>query len=335
METCTTEKILDWYDHRGRYFPWRDEDRTPYEILIAEVFLQQTNARSVENIYEDFLQEYDSIEELAEAPEENIKKYLSNLGLQERRTKWLMDLSKTIKNDHAGCIPSKEAELKDLKGIGLYIGNAVLCFGFGEKKHVLDVNTSKVIGRVFSIDYKGDLRRNEKLKKKAKEILPDENIKKFNWALLDIGSLLCEDSFPNCGNCPLNRNCDYYNEKNVMMIPVNDFSFSIANEEGYYSYPAKYNYDVKDYLAFYRTSPVKGITHLARVEQTTEENLEPSGKYRLYNFGDNVSVEPITLKIKELRELATKISNVSGRGVQGVQYTSLRKLDEAKRLSDL
>jgi len=335
MKRNTVEKILDWYEEKGRDFPWREEDRNPYEILIAEVLLQKTNARSVEKIYEDFLDDFGSIVKLANAPEEEIKKHLSKLGLQERRTKWLMNLSERIMNEHDGSIPSTEEELKDLKGIGLYIGNAILCFGFGKKKHVLDVNTSKVLGRCFSIDHEGDLRRNEKLKKKANEILPDENIKKFNWALLDIGSMSCDDSFPTCSDCPLNENCDHYNEENVMVASLNDYSFSTAKEEGYYSYPVSYNYDVKDYLAFYRTAPEMSVTHLARIEKTTSEELEPSGKYKLYNFGDDVGDEPVILKIKKLRKLENEIPSAGGKGIQGIKYTSLKKLDEASTVPDL
>ena len=209
MKQIVINRVLEWYQENGRSFPWRKDKRSPYEILVAEILLQKTRAETVEKVYESFLDHLPSLEVLNSSDFEEIESHLSGLGLQNRRAKWLKEIAEKLINENDGKIPQSEEKIKKLPGVGLYIGNAVLTFAFSKKKPILDANTSRVLGRMHSINYKGDLRRKKRLKKKAKEILPDEHIKKFNWALLDIGAILCHRNNPECSKCPFSKECNF------------------------------------------------------------------------------------------------------------------------------
>jgi hypothetical protein len=39
------ERLLAWFGSNGRSFPWRDPDRSAYEILVAEILLQRAGRR--------------------------------------------------------------------------------------------------------------------------------------------------------------------------------------------------------------------------------------------------------------------------------------------------
>ena len=75
---------------------------------------------------------------------------------------------------------------------------------------LLDVNTARIIGRVFGINYDGDIRRNKLLIKQAKTIKPYNKCKKFNWGLMDISSNICKNRNPNHNICPLKNICESY-----------------------------------------------------------------------------------------------------------------------------
>ena len=47
-------KLLVWYSENNRNFPWRNSKQF-YNIIIAEIMLQKTNADKVEKIYPDFI----------------------------------------------------------------------------------------------------------------------------------------------------------------------------------------------------------------------------------------------------------------------------------------
>ena len=50
-------------------------------------------------------------------------------------------------------------------------------------------------------------------KKLADAILPEKTHREFNFALLDLGALVCRYVKPNCNLCPLVNICDYANSQ--------------------------------------------------------------------------------------------------------------------------
>jgi len=54
----------------------------------------------------------------------------------------------------------KNIEIENLFGVGHYICNAVKCFYYNEKVSILDINTSRIISRLFNVANNIDLRKN-------------------------------------------------------------------------------------------------------------------------------------------------------------------------------
>ena len=74
---CSTHA---WGEQHRRKFPWRNTTDA-YAILIAEFMLQKTNASLVAPLYEKFMEQYPTVEALAEAEFIDIKNILLPLGL--------------------------------------------------------------------------------------------------------------------------------------------------------------------------------------------------------------------------------------------------------------
>ena len=60
------QTLLDWYAREGRDLPWRHV-RDPYAILVSELMLQQTQVDRVIPKWEAWLEEFPTVEALAEA----------------------------------------------------------------------------------------------------------------------------------------------------------------------------------------------------------------------------------------------------------------------------
>lgn len=202
-------KLVKWYRKEGRKFPWREEGLKPYEIMIAEMMLQKTRAEMVAKAYADFLKKYPDIHSLNSASLEDIAKILKPLGLYNRRAKWMKTISKILVEEYEGEVPSKLANLLALPGIGIYIANAVLCFAYSEPVAVVDVNVARVIARVEGIELKKDLRRNRKLHELVGQIVPSRHFKEFNWALIDLGAVICTSTNPKHQICPVTYLCAF------------------------------------------------------------------------------------------------------------------------------
>lgn len=198
--------VLQWFSKNHRYYPWRKQSN-PYMILVAEVLLQKTNAEKVTVIYSKFINKYPDIRTLAGSHLEDIETKLMPLGLKYKASR-LKNISDKIISEYNFEIPSSLQELTALPGIGQYIANAILCFGYGKKVPILDVNVIRLYKRAFGItSEKKRPREDPALWNFATKMLPNANFKEYNMALLDLGSLICQSKITNCNNCPASSIC--------------------------------------------------------------------------------------------------------------------------------
>lgn len=170
--------------------------------MVTEKLLQKTTSRQVNNIYFEFFKKYPTIKTLSQTNIRALKKDLSPLGLQKQRAAALKKMALDIITKHGGAIARDESELLQLPGVGAYMTDALLCFKFGQPKAIVDVNVKRICKRFFG----EDLDDNE-IKKKLSKLLPERGYKEFNWALLDLGAVICMVKKPLCHVCPLTPNC--------------------------------------------------------------------------------------------------------------------------------
>ena len=130
---------------------------------------------------------------------------LRPLGLQKQRRNALKQIAEIILSEYSGNIPSNEKMLLSLPHIGQYSTNAILCFNYGIRKPIVDVNVARVITRFFGIPMPKDI-RNEKLWELAEKLLPEKDFINYNYGLLDLGGLICKKS-PLCNSCFLDNIC--------------------------------------------------------------------------------------------------------------------------------
>jgi A/G-specific adenine glycosylase len=200
------QDLLEWSEGNLRSFPWREDDATPYEVLIAEIMLKQTRSPTVREIYVEFIKEYPTLEHLAEADREELIEIIQPLGLYNYRADAFMEIAERAAD---GGLPEDEDELSDLPQVGPYVLNATLCFGFDEERPIMDTNVERIYGRVFKGDGV-DKFDETKLWALAEEMLPEGRARPYNLALLDFGYSVCTHSSPLCGECFASGYCDYF-----------------------------------------------------------------------------------------------------------------------------
>ncbi len=201
--------ILDWFKSNKREFSWRTLELSPFQVLIAELMLQKTNASQVENIFPRFIETYPNPESIANVSEYDLATLLQPLGLFNRRARDLKKTSIIILN-LKNVVPSEKKDLLNLPGVGDYIANAVLCFAFNKKMPIIDANVGRIMKRIFSFPVKSAPSRDKKLGEKMEDLIPDRYFKEFNYAILDLAALICLPRNPRCEECPLTVICDYF-----------------------------------------------------------------------------------------------------------------------------
>jgi len=201
-----TERLLRWFKNHGRRFPWRETD-DPYRIFVAEFMLQRTGAPQVVPVYQQFLESFPTLSSAAAASERELRDMLFPLGRVERYLT-LAAAFRAIMGDFSGQIPSELHELRSIPGIGQYTARAILCFVYNQRVGLLDPNIYRLASRVLSLTTeKRRPRADRTLWESLDALLPHEQFRELNLAMLDYGTLVCRARNPRCDECILWRIC--------------------------------------------------------------------------------------------------------------------------------
>ncbi len=219
--------LLKWYKENKRDFPWR-YCKDSYKILVSEILLQQTDAPKVCPVYKRFIKRYPNGAKLQNASISDTTNILKGLGLYYRARR-LVSIGKYLSNFYQGQVPSTKNELLKMKGVGEYVASAVLCFGFNKRVPIVDSNIVRLFQRIFG--YRSSKKRPRddiSLWRLAELLLPDKNVRDFNYALLDFSALVCTARNPRHENCPLKSICKYFKKRAGKQNPVGVDLFSGA-----------------------------------------------------------------------------------------------------------
>lgn len=187
------ESLLEWYVENGRHdLPWRDPDASPFEILVAELMLQQTSAGQVTGVYDEFVERYPTAGAVLAAEEADVAEAIEPLGLH-KRTAYFRRASAQLLARHDGRVPDSRSELLDLHGVGEYTAASVLAHAFGRNSSAVDTNVARVLGRVFG---GGSARKPDASEtwELAKDLAPSGRCDDFLLALIDFGAAVCTAS---------------------------------------------------------------------------------------------------------------------------------------------
>jgi A/G-specific adenine glycosylase len=180
-------EVMDWWKENARDLPWR-RDPSPYNVLVSEVMLQQTQVSRVTPKFLEFLKEFPTIKDLAQADTKRLLQVWSGLGYN-RRAIWLRDAAQAIVD--GGSFPRTAENLCKLKGIGPYTSRSILIFAFNTDLAAVDTN----IRRVFIASGLATEDMTEKqLQKVADAVLLRGQSSDWHNALMDYGSEVLSSS---------------------------------------------------------------------------------------------------------------------------------------------
>lgn len=183
--------LFAWHKKHYREMPWRNT-HDPYEILVSEIMLQQTQVDRVRKKYAEFIKKFPRAEVLARAPLREVLRTWSGLGYN-RRAKYLHECAKELARVYGGKFPQTFDELVRLPGIGRSTAGALLAFSFGADTPMIDTNIRRILIRVFfsTKDAPKKFPTDKELYAFAVSLIPKGKGRMWNYAMLDLGASLC------------------------------------------------------------------------------------------------------------------------------------------------
>lgn len=211
--------ILDWYELYGRKaLPWQ-QDKTAYKVWLSEIMLQQTQVATVIPYYQRFLEQFPTVESLANAPQDEVLHLWTGLGYYARARN-LHKAAKMVVEQYAGEFPKDLNDMVSLPGVGRSTGAAVLSSVYKMPLAILDGNVKRTLARSFAVEgWPGQKKIENQLWMIAEQHTPALDTDKYNQAMMDMGAMVCTRSKPKCTLCPISTYCVAYKQGNPLDYP--------------------------------------------------------------------------------------------------------------------
>lgn len=207
MSKSFSDAILDWYQIYGRKsLPWQ-KTKTPYQVWLSEIMLQQTQVTTVIPYFERFIERFPDVSSLANAPLDDVLHLWTGLGYYARARNLHLAAQK-IMQEHQGQLPHNLAKMMALPGVGRSTAGAILSLSLSQPHPILDGNVKRTLARYFAVEgWPGKKEIEQRLWLFAEQNTPIEKVQQYNQAMMDMGAMICTRHAPKCPHCPIKANC--------------------------------------------------------------------------------------------------------------------------------
>ncbi|MCW5202603.1 A/G-specific adenine glycosylase [Desulfobulbus sp. US4] len=218
-DSLLTRTLLSWFAENQRPLPWRKEYH-PYHVWISEIMGQQTQMERVVAYFNNWIRQFPDIQTLAAASEQEVIKAWEGLGYYSR-VQNIRKAADILVQKYGAELPDDESQLLALPGIGPYTAAAILSIAFNRAVPLLDANVERILCRLDDIDLPVKQTTIQKLLlQRCSDLLPQDDARNFNQALMEFGALICTPKKPACTACPLQQHCLSYARDIVDLRPI-------------------------------------------------------------------------------------------------------------------
>jgi A/G-specific adenine glycosylase len=180
------QMVLLHYERYGREMIWRNTT-DPYQILVSEIMLQQTQVERVTAKFPEFIRVFPDFASLAAAPRARVLAVWQGLGYN-RRAIALQKCAIRVMNEHNGILPADVDMLATFPGIGRATAASIAAFAFNMPVLFIETNIRRVFIHFFFTDT--DAVSDAEILPLVKKALYRENPRVWYWALMDLGTAL-------------------------------------------------------------------------------------------------------------------------------------------------
>ena len=178
-----------------------------YQLVVMVILSAQDSDRHINQVAIPLFEAFPDMPSLARADEQMLHKYISGVRNFGNKTKWLMTLAKTVKEDKN--IPLTMEGLTSLSGIGRKSANVIMR-EMGKKAEgvIVDLHVVRVaprLGIATGTDPK-------KIEQQIMAALPEKDWGEIGMAISFLGREICRPTNPKHEECVMKDVCAYYKE---------------------------------------------------------------------------------------------------------------------------
>ncbi|NMS89186.1 endonuclease III [Clostridioides difficile] len=185
---------------------------TAFELLIATILSAQCTDVRVNKVTSELFKKYNTAREFADLSIEEISKEIKSCGLYKSKSQKIKDTSEQLCELYDGEVPDSLEKLVKLPGVGRKTAGVVLSNAFNQPAIAVDTHVFRVTNRIGIVDEPNP----QKTEFALMEAIPKERWSHSHHVLIFHGRRMCKARKPECGDCPIKEDCNYYKEINEM-----------------------------------------------------------------------------------------------------------------------
>ena len=198
----------------SKYSGGPKNERQQLEVIFGSILTQNTSWKNVEKaIFQLNKKELVDIKKIIKIDTKKLAEAIKSSGYHNQKAKKLKNFCNFLLNKHKGDLKDLfendverlRQELLSVNGIGPETTDSIILYAAKKPMFVVDAYTRRIFGRVgfkektydeFQGLFMKSMPNNEKL------------FNEYHALIVELGKNICKKS-PLCGECPINKHCDY------------------------------------------------------------------------------------------------------------------------------
>lgn len=170
--------------------------RNLYELLVAVMLSAQCTDKRVNLVTPALFEKYPDVQSLSQANIEDIKTIIKSVSFFNNKASHLHKMANQVMQEFNGVIPTTQAELKTLTGVGQKTANVVLIEFFEQNYMAVDTHVFRVSHRLGLSNAKTALQTESELTE-----LFSDHLCILHQAFVLFGRYTCKALKPICKSC--------------------------------------------------------------------------------------------------------------------------------------
>ena len=176
-----------------------------WKLLVSVRLAAQCTDARVNVVVEGLFAKYPSVQDLADAPVEDIEAIVKPCGLGKSKARDISACMKMLRDQYDCKVPEDFDALLALPGVGRKSANLIMGDVFGKPAIVTDTHCIRLVNRMGLVD---GIKEPKKVEMALWKLIPPDEGSDFCHRLVYHGRAVCTArTIPDCGNCCLKDVC--------------------------------------------------------------------------------------------------------------------------------
>ncbi|MDR2090604.1 MAG: endonuclease III [Clostridiales bacterium] len=205
MDKKKISEIVDILENRFPNARCELNYQTPFELLVAVILSAQCTDKRVNAVTAELFKKYSSPQDFCRIEIGELERLLYPVGFYRNKAAAVKAAAEMVSTRFSGVVPNELDELTQIPGVGRKTANVILSEAFHKNAFAVDTHVLRTADRL-GIDKSGDP---VKVEKSVTGLLDENRLGRAHILFVFFGRYVCVAKKPKCGECPVDRYCEY------------------------------------------------------------------------------------------------------------------------------